>query len=540
MNSYRNFAPLGAIVLVFGVIAGLITGTWTSLYVLAHLILGGMMLGLYLFTHIDTLRDSMGGRQAKYGTNAVIYTLLTLGVIVAINYVAAQRGWRLDVTEEGIFSLAPQTTQLLEGLDEEVIVTGFFRAGEEGNTPDLLESFAAVSPLFSFDLVDPDKRPELAEQYEISQYGTLHIAAGDETTRITEVSEEQITNTLIRLTSAQQRTVYYLTGHGQPDIEDSTDTSNYGLAKSALENEGYKVRPLVLAELPDVPADADLLLVVAPQRPILEREVEAIDRYIARGGKTMIMIDPQRGDELAPLLESRGITVGNDVIIEQVVRLFAGAQLGVEPIISDYGTHAITSGFAERTIFNMARSLTLAEEAPVGVELSVLARTSPSPNSWAETDLERLFDSGEVEEGEGDTAGPIVLAAAATLHLDGLDWTAPAIISAPGEDGTVDLAADPDAEAPLDLEGRLVVVGDSEWANNRYLGNFYNQDLFLNAISWLAGEEELISIRPRRTRASSVMLTQQESTAVFYLTVLLLPELVLFGGMFVWFGRRYR
>ena len=83
-------------------------------------------------------------------------------------------------------------------------------------------------------------------------------------------------------------------------------------------------------------------------------------------------------------------------------------------------------------------------------------------------------------------------------------------------------------------------MGDSEWANNRYIGNFYNQDLFLNAVSWLAGEEELISIRPRQTRSSRVMLTQQESTAVFYLTVLLLPELVLFGGMFVWLGRRYR
>lgn len=540
MTSYRNFAPLGAIVLIFGVIAGLITGTWTSLYVLAHLILGSMMLGLYLFTHIDTLRDSMGGRQAKYGTNAVIYTFLTIGVIVAVNYVAAQREWRWDVTEDGIFSLAPQTTQLLEGLSEEILVTGFFRAGEEGGSADLLESFAAVSPLFSFEMVDPDRRPEVAEQYEISQYGTLHIAAGSETTRITEVSEEQLTNTLIRLTSADQRTVYYLSGHGQPDIDDSADTANYGLAKSALENEGYRVQALVLAGLPDVPADADLLIVVAPERPILEGEISAIDRYIARGGKTMLMVDPQRGDELLPLLASRGITLGNDVIIEQFVQLFAGAQLGVEPIISDYGTHAITSGFSERTIFSMARSLDLAAPAPAGIDLAELARTSASPNSWAETDLESLFDSGEVEEGDGDTAGPIVLAAAVTMGPEGLNWTAPMIATAPGVEGAADLATDPDAQAPLDLEGRMVVVGDSEWANNRYLGNFYNQDLFLNAVSWLAGEEELISIRPRRTRASTVMLTQQESTAVFYLTVLLLPELVLFGGMFVWLGRRYR
>jgi ABC-type uncharacterized transport system involved in gliding motility auxiliary subunit len=538
--TYRSFGPLGLIVLVFGVLAGLITGTWTSFYVLAHVILGGMMLGLYLFTHVDTLRDTVTGRQAKYGTNAVVYTVLTLGVIVAINYVAAQREWRVDVTEQSIFSLAPQTTQLLDNLNGEVMITGFFRQGEEGLARDLLESYTAASPLFNFDIADPDKRPELAEQYEISQYGMLHIAAGGETTRITDVSEEQITTTLIRLTSAQLRVVYYLTGHGEPDIEDSADVAGFGLASSALENEGYEVRPLLLAELPDVPADANLLMVVAPERPVLEHEIEAIDRYIARGGKTLLMVDPQRGAEFQPLLAARGISLGDDIVIEQYVQMFAGAQLGLEPIISNYGSHPITAGFSERTIFSMARSITLAAESPEHIELAELARSSESPNSWAETDLARLFDSSEVEEGDGDMPGPIVIAAAATLHRDGLNWTAPAVATAPGDGNAADAVADPAAEAPLDMEGRLVVVGDSEWANNRYLGNFYNQDLFLNTVTWLAGEEELISIRPRTTRSSRVMLTQQESTAVFYLTVLLLPELVLFCGMFVWFGRRYR
>jgi ABC-type uncharacterized transport system involved in gliding motility auxiliary subunit len=540
VNSYRSFGPLGIIVLIFGIIAGLITGTWTSLYVMAHVILGGMMLGLYLFTHIDSLRDAVGGRRAKYGTNAIVYTLLTMGVIVAINYVAAQREWRLDVTNDAIFSLAPQTTQLLADLPDDVVVTGFFRDGEEGAAADLLESYKAESDRFDFTMVDPDKRPELAEQYEITQYGTLHIAAGAETTRITEVSEEQLTNTLIRITSAQRRVVYYLTGHGQPDLEDSTDTAGFGLANAALENEGYDVRALALAQLPDVPADADLLIAIAPEQALLEREIAAIDRFIARGGKTLLMVDPQRGDALLPVLESRGITLGDDVIIEQFVQLFGGATLGLEPIISDYGTHPVTNGFSQRTIFSMARSIALAEAAPMGVTLVPLARTSASPNSWAETDLLRLFDSGEVEEGDGDAPGPIVIAAAATLSGEALAWTAPTIATVPGADATADLSTDPDAQAPLDLEGRLVVVGDSEWANNRYLGNFFNQDLFLNAVGWLAGEEELISIRPRRTRASSVMLTQQESTGIFYLTVLLLPELVLFGGMMVWFGRRYR
>ena len=198
MNTYRTFGPLGFVILLFGLLSGLVTGTWSSFYVLVHLILGGMMLGLYLFTHVDTLRDSVGGRQARYGTNAIVYTLLTMGVIVAVNYVAAQREWRWDVTEQQMFSLAPQTLQVLEDLNGEVIVTGFFREGEEGAAEDLLESYAAESELFSFELVDPDKRPELAQQFDISQFGTLHVATPTDSTKITQASEEELTNTLIR------------------------------------------------------------------------------------------------------------------------------------------------------------------------------------------------------------------------------------------------------------------------------------------------------------------------------------------------------
>ncbi len=539
MNTYRTFGPLGLVILLFGLLSGLVTGTWSSFYVLVHLILGGMMLGLYLFTHVDTLRDSVGGRQAKYGTNAVVYTLLTVGVIVAVNYVAAQREWRWDVTEQQMFSLAPQTLQVLGDLGGEVVVTGFFREGEEGAAEDLLESYAAESELFSFEFVDPDKRPELAQQFDISQFGTLHIATSGDSTKITQATEEEITNTLIRLTASERRRIYYVSGHGQPDLETAGDVAGYSSAKAALENEGYSIEPLLLAELPDVPQDADMLIVAATDRPMLPREVEAIDRYIARGGRTLLMLDPQQGDELLPLLESRGLGVGNDVIIEQYVQLFSGAQLGVEPIISDYGSHPITAGFNQRTIFSMARSLRPSETAPDGIAWTALARTSPSPNSWGETDLTRLFETNEVEEGEGDLPGPITLAAAATLGEAALNWTASAVSTVSTDGGAV-AATDDEATAPTGLEGRLVVVGDSEWLNNRYLGNFYNQDLFLNTVGWLAGEEERIAIRPRGTRASQVMLTQQESTAVFYLTVLLLPELVLLGGLLIWYGRRYR
>lgn len=537
MKTYRTFGPLGLIILFFGLTAGLLTGDWTSFYVLAHLILGGMMVALYLFTHIDSLKESVGGRQAKYGTNAIVYTVMTLAVIVIVNYLAVQHPVRWDVTEQGVFSLAAQTTQLLDGLEEDVVARAFFRDGEEGAARDLLDSYTAASERFVYEFIDPDKSPELAEQYEISQYGTVHLAIGDESTRLTEVSEQSLTNALIRMTSAGRKLVYYVVGHGELDPEDAQGERGFGQAAGALDNEGYDLEPLVLGSIPDVPADAALVVVAGPDRPYLEREIAALDRYVARGGALFVMLDPQTETGLEPLVAARGLALGNDVIIEQFVQLFAGATLGVEPIVSDYGSHPITAGFGERTIFRLARSVTPADPALDGVTTAALARTSGA--SWAETDLARLFDSGEVEIDDADTQGPVAIGVAATLTGEALAWT-PSTVASARDGSPVEAEASDETQAPDDLEGRLVVFGDADWVSNRSLSLYFNQDLFLNAVGWLAGEEELISIRPRQTRASQVMLTSAESQAVFYLTVLLLPELILFVGMLIWLRRRNR
>ncbi len=552
MRSYRTFGPLGLIVLVFGLLAGFLTGDWRSLYVLAHVILGGMMLGLYLFTHVDTLRESLGGRQARYGTNAAVYTVMTIAVIGILNYLAVQHPQRWDLTEQKIFSLAPQSTQILDELDEPVTVRAFYREGEEGAARDLLAAYAAASERFHYEFIDPDKHPELAEQYDISEYGTVHVSIGEQSAKIDDLTEESLTNTLIRLGSARRKRVYFVLGHGEPDLEQQDQEFAYTQAKAALDNEGYDLVPLVLGSVPDVPADADLLILAGPQRPLLERELDVLDRYLDRGGHALLMIDPRSGEELRPLLAERGVRLGDDVIVEQFIQLFAGATLGLEPIVADYGTHPITEGFKQRTIFRMARSVNAVDDPPTGVTVTELVRTSEA--SWAETDLQRLFDTGEVALDDADTPGPVPIAVAVTLSKEALHWSKPAIATLPapddegaeqerGGDGSSAAAGADDAvpdQPPADLEGRLVVFGDSMWATNRYLGNYYNRDLLLNVVGWLAGQEELISIRPRHTRASRVMLTQRESQTVFYLTVLLLPELILFCGMIIWLGRRYR
>lgn len=579
MSSYRSFGLFGLILLAFGVLGGLTGGVWNSLYVLVHLIGGMSMLALFLFTHVEHLRESVTGRRTQYATNTAVYTLLFVAVIVMVNFMAARNEWRYDATEQGIYSLAPQTVGLLDGLEQDVEVLAFFRENEGLAAERLLDGYAAESGRFSFSMIDPDRRPEMAQQYEVTQYGTLVAVVGEDSTRITEATEEALTNALIRLTGAEAKRIYFTTGHDEPDLEARDTVAGYGQLKSALENEGAEVAPLLLATVPDVPADADLLVVAGPQRPFLDNEIAALERYLDRGGRAWFMIEPRFGAGLVELLGARGIEVGDNVIIDQVVQLFAGPSVGVEPVVSDYGTHAITQAFGQNTLFRLARSVRPAEELPEGIAVTELARTSSA--SWAETELDRLFESGEVDA-EGDEPGPLSLAVAATLSGAALQWTAPAIDTAPdapgaspeeeteetgegdeaGEGAVIDeTGAAEEAEAttdtgdtepqagdaagaadqgpPADLEGRVVVVGDAEWVNNNRLTLMFNEDLALNMVTWLTGgDEESISIRPRARRASRISLTEAEGWRVFYATVLLLPELVLLCGLTIWWRRR--
>ena len=561
MTSYRSFGMFGLIFLLFGILAGMASGIWNSMYVLAHLISGTSMLALYLFTHGENLRESVTGRRTQYATNAFVYTGLTLAVIVLLNFMGARNEYRYDASEQSIFSIAPQTASLLEGLANDIHVLAFFRENEGQAAENLLDTYTAGSDRFSYEMADPDQRPEMAQQYEVTQYGTLVIVYGDNSTRVNDLSEEVLTNALVRITGAETKRIYFVTGHGEPDITARETPDGFGQLAASLENEGAEVVPLLLATVPDVPADASLLIVASPQRPFLENEIESLGRYLDRGGRAWILLEPQRSDELVPLLAERGIIVGDNVVIDVVVQLLAGPSAGVEPVVSDYGFHPITEQFNQNTVFRIVRSIEPAGELPDGITASMLASTSS--NSWAESNVDLVFETGEVDP-EGDVEGPVSIAVAATLGPSILNWTTPAIETTPStndgpgvaetqdasegadiasninESGSQEITEDGSgATPPTDLEGRIVVVGDADWLNNSRLTVMYNEDLALNMVGWLTGgNESTITIRPRARRASRITLTDTQGWGVFYATVLLLPELVLLSGLMIWWRRR--
>ncbi|MGH7856452.1 MAG: GldG family protein [Candidatus Binatia bacterium] len=506
---------LGAIGLVLLFFAGMAWGLTRDLssFVIVNGAFGLFALIGYLASGRQTLGAFLGERSTRYGANAIVYSSLFVGIVVMANFLASRYNARFDTTEAKVYSLSDQSAQVVKGLDQELEMIAFIEGGSDPVLEDLFKSYAHESPKLKYQLVDPDRSPDLAERYNITAYNTVRVAYGEQSTLVNKPDEESITNAIIKVTQSKKKTICLVEGHGEPDSDDVESPRGYGALKQSLANENYGFRKILLATEQAPPnEECTLLIIPAPKKPWLDPEVELLKSYLQKGGRAVFLFAPMEGAELRPIVAEYGIEVGENVVVDQVIRLFQAPALGLDPIANTYGTHAITEDFAERTMFPMTRTVEPVEKPRDGLQVTALVKTSRS--SWAESDIDGIFQRSEATlDPAADRKGPLSIAAAAQADLKALG----------SEEGG---------------EARIVVFGSQQLANNKFIETFFNRDLVLNAVGWAAGEEKLISVRARSIRASTVQLQADEVTRIFYLSVLILPELLLLAGIVVWTRRR--
>ncbi|MBM3223843.1 MAG: hypothetical protein FJZ47_08595, partial [Candidatus Tectomicrobia bacterium] len=295
----------------------------------------------------------------------------------------------------------------------------------------------------------------------------------------------------------------------------------------ALEEQNYTVQELVLARQPQVPDDAAVVILAGPRRDLLESETAALSAFLGRGGHILAMIDPEVAPGLVDFVKRYGIDVGNDIVVETnpLGRLVGGDYL--MPVVMTYERHAITKELGNvMTMFPVVRSVQPIRELPPGVTAQSLVQTSTE--SWAEMDLKALQEGRTGFDADSDRRGPISIATVATVTPE------KAATPEATENATTDKPATSRA-------ARLVVVGDSEFANNSLFSVQGNGNFFLNTVSWLAEEEDLIAIRPRKGGGSGpVMLTASQAPLIFWVPVVLLPLGVLASGAVVFIRRKWQ
>lgn len=512
---------IGLVLLAFGVLDYFIASGF-HLFVMINVVAGVFALVLWA-TNVsrESLGNAIGSRTTKYGANASIYSIIFIALLIGVNYLASQYNRRFDTTQEKVYSLSPQSVQVVQALKRPIKFYGFFQGGTNPQAQQEYEAYQYVSPQVSYQMIDPDRHPELAERYHVTLMNTTRVQYGDDNpahgTNVTELSEENLTNAILKLTRGGTKVAYFLDGEGEADPDDSKSQEGMSNFKQAMEGEGYQIKKVFLATRAEVPKDCSILIVAGPTRVMSQHVLDAFDSYLKHGGNALVMlrpVGPDLTDPEAGLVALLGreweMKVGNDIVVDQVLRLFAGPALGLNPMVDDYPDSPITHNFTQRVVFPETRSVT---PLPGKAGLTVLPVARTSGTSWAETDLSDLYKKQTAKLDAQDTKGPITVAASVQAFLEALGYA---------KSG----------------EARMVVLGSTDLANNQYFDQFYNRDFVMNSTDWLAGESKSISIRPRSLRASSFRLTVAQFSIVFALSVLLLPELLLIAGIAVWWERR--
>jgi ABC-type uncharacterized transport system involved in gliding motility auxiliary subunit len=525
---------LGAVAVVFALVSfviQLLSGGGLLLqqdlaFSVANLVLGLGLLAVSLGTNLEQIRERMKSgearRASKYGTSAVLSTALGIALLALLAFLSTRYHERWDWTEAKSHSLTDQTQKVLAGLDQPVQVTALFAQIAATEAKDLLERYSVAAPeKFQVEYVDPQAQPgrlaELGVDAGRLEGGLLHVALGAESVDVKELTEVALTQAIVKLTRQEQKKVYFLDGHNERPIEGEKAAEGGGMkdAAEALRNENYQVETLLLAAQGEVPEDADVVIDAGPTRPLHETERAALGRYLERGGALLVMIDPRAGTDLGEDLAQWGVEIGDDVIVDRVQGLFGRP---TTPFAAEYGDHEITRELGDATMFHVARSVQPAASAAGA--LAPIVRTGEQ--SWAERDLDRLLTKGEAEFTEGvDLKGPVSLAVAGTVQL-GAAPPPPAEGETPPEPKTA----------------RLVVFGDSDFASNQLIGEFRNRDLFVNAVNWLLGDVEAISVRPGQARASRLQLSSEQFLEIRYLALFVMPELIALLGVIAWWQRR--
>jgi ABC-type uncharacterized transport system involved in gliding motility auxiliary subunit len=477
-----------------------------DLRVEALLALGAVLLVVSLAARPDAVRSAVTGRAAKYGSNIGISIVAFLGILVLLNFLADRHHRRLDLTEFQEYTLSPETMQILSNLTEPVKVTAFFAQGDPGQQEldDLLAEYMYHTDKITYEVVDPDVQPFVAQQYGITSYGTIVFECAGRRQDTSTVDEQEITGALLKVSRDSQKVVYFLTGHGERD-PGGYDQSGYSDIRDALERDNYIVNTLNLAISSTVPVDASVLVVAAPSTPLLEQESEAISAYLQQGGKALIMQEPGREPILNEVLAEWGVEYEDDVVIDPERGLFGVDPLS--PVVDSFRFSEITRNLPG-VVLSTARSITPTVEQPEGVTTSALVESSEG--SWGETDFEALRQQQARYDVGADIAGPLSM--------------------------VMSVEAQGAGEATVGT--RLVVFGDSDFAGNSSLTLGGNTDLFLNSVNWLAQEEELISITPKPPVSRDLILSPGQARFLQYSSVIFLPAAILLVGVVVWWRRR--
>jgi ABC-type uncharacterized transport system involved in gliding motility auxiliary subunit len=438
----------------------------------------------------------------------ILGTLGFLGLVMAAQAILAQHNRRLDLTPQKKFTLSPRTQQVVAGLKRDVQVMAFVHSDRPENffLEDLLGRMAALSPRFRYTIVDINRNPALAQQYQARQYGSLVFESGSQRkSTMLSSGESGVASALLQVTRRGEKVIYFLTGHGEGDLR-SEFQEGYNKLDGALADEFYQVKTLSLAQGEAVPEDAAMLVLLNPKAPLLPFETSALDAYVQRGGALLVLLDPSGSSSLVAFLENYGVNLPPLIAVDPANRLYAGEVITfrASPTAKK---HPMIASVNAAPIFSLARVVEVREDPSKGlIARPILATTG---EGWATAEQNISKEGSATFVAGRDLYGPVPIAGEVAIRT--------------GE-----------------KLGRIVVFGDANLGTNAMIEQGGNKDLLVNAVNWLAEDIEQMAARPETQRSgiNQLFLSAEQGRMVLVLSTVVLPSSFLLVGVSIFLWRR--
>jgi len=481
--------------------------------------------------------------------NLVLQAVLFVTFFAGLNYLARYHPWRFDLTQQHRYSLSPETLAYLQTLSRPVRIVVTLTPNSE--TADIAQAYSDVSALLreytyatetdpnrrvTVEFLDVYQRRREADQLGIDQPDTIVLLCGDRRRTVTlgEIyrlegkvktafrGEEAFTAAILDVSSPGKKKIYFLTGHGELNPEDVDPVRGLSLLRDELRARNFDVDRFELTSSTRIPADAALLVVVAPQGRYTPAEEEQLRQYLGAGaGRMIILLEPTQPFGLGNLLLDWGILVDDDLIYD------TGADNMTEEgdlIVRFYLPHPITQTLIDRQMplrLGPARSLRPDPGRKLGNDLKITTLAVSSTSAWGEVSY-RQRTAPEFNPGydiKNDRAG-----------LEPRDHLAIAMASERVS-----------ARAGLDFSvrgGRLVVFGTGDLIANNRISGAANLNIILGAVNWTVDRDTQFNIPVRPIERFSLSLSAGELARLRNSLLFLLPGAALVLGLVVYWTRR--
>jgi hypothetical protein len=491
-----------------------------------------------------------GIQRWRIGANVVLQTIIVAVIVLMINYVGFNRYKRWDLSGYNKYALSELTKRFLKSLKKEVNIYVFFSPTSQGagaelyyDLQNLLKEYeSAGKRKILIETVDPyrnlTRTRELQVKFNFGADENLVILDYQHRKKILRVAdmaeydppgmfsetpqvkafrgEQIITSALIELTEDKETKIGFLSGHGEPSLDNGSPLSRF---KEYVERQNIKLEPLNLTNLERVPTEYAAVILTGPKYDLGDRDFSLLRNYWNEQGRIFILLDPKvKTPKLDQFLTEFGIRPDPDLIVTQFKTGIEEQSVTLDVYAQFLPETSFLRALSQATGYFPGGTCSLSiDESKVAQEGLTVTRalTPAAPNYWGDKD-------------------EILYSQKTPTYAQGIDLPPPLYFGVALEKGSIK-----DARVQLHSSSRMIVLGNADFVRNESLSESPpDVDFVLMSVNWLADREQLVGIAPKATRTFTLNLSDRQMNEIVLLTVAGIPMLIALLGLGVWSMRR--